>query len=168
MKKNNSLALIVALFFLLILVILLCYLFIKIGIKEEAKLTEEKTVTDDSGKSQIIYYDKGYRFDQNGWIYIHIEGEPYERGKQHGYLVAKELATIKKSLEYLTYQNTGMTWDYFVDAGQEIFYDQANTKTQELLQEIKGIADGVQEAGTDISWQEIFAWNAYEEMTVFP
>ncbi|MEA3493142.1 MAG: hypothetical protein U9R38_02000 [Candidatus Margulisiibacteriota bacterium] len=31
-------------------------------------------------------YGKGYRFEKNGWVYVHIEGEPYERGFQHGYL----------------------------------------------------------------------------------
>ncbi|MCK4996492.1 MAG: hypothetical protein KAR55_06345 [Thermoplasmatales archaeon] len=25
-------------------------------------------------------YEDGYRYNINGWIYLHIEGEPYERG----------------------------------------------------------------------------------------
>jgi len=33
-------------------------------------------------------YEKGYRYNIQGWIYLHIEGEPYERGYQHGYLLA--------------------------------------------------------------------------------
>ena len=56
-----------------------------------------------TGRSEITEYEAGYRWDENGWIYVHIEGEPYDRGKQHGHLVAEELATIKASLEYLTY-----------------------------------------------------------------
>jgi hypothetical protein len=27
---------------------------------------------------------KGYRLEQDGWIYVHIEGKPYERGYQYG------------------------------------------------------------------------------------
>ena len=27
---------------------------------------------------------KGYRYDKNGWIYLHIEGGPFERGFQRG------------------------------------------------------------------------------------
>src|SRR5262245_5973793 len=40
-------------------------------------------------------FEKGYRFPQSGWIVLHIEGEPYERGFQHGRLLAPEIvATI--------------------------------------------------------------------------
>jgi len=35
---------------------------------------------------------------------------------------------------------------------------------EEMIEEIKGIAAGAQEAGTDITWQEILAWNANEEI----
>src|SRR5436309_9041838 len=33
-----------------------------------------------------------YRYPQAGWIVLHIEGEPYERGWQHGKLLAPEIA----------------------------------------------------------------------------
>src|SRR3981081_4901055 len=35
---------------------------------------------------------QGYRYPQAGWIVLHIEGEPYERGVQHGRLLAPEIA----------------------------------------------------------------------------
>ena len=41
---------------------------------------------------------KGWRLDSNGWVYLHIEGEPYERGFQHGYLAAPELEEVMRSL----------------------------------------------------------------------
>ena len=31
-----------------------------------------------------------YRFDRNGWVYIHLEGAPQQIGYQHGYLLSKE------------------------------------------------------------------------------
>src|SRR4051812_9747848 len=34
----------------------------------------------------------GYRYSQAGWIVVHIEGEPYARGVQHGRLLAPEIA----------------------------------------------------------------------------
>src|SRR5262245_21894054 len=34
----------------------------------------------------------GYRYPQAGWIVLHIEGEPYERGYQHGRLLSSEIA----------------------------------------------------------------------------
>src|SRR5579871_572369 len=38
----------------------------------------------------------GYRYPQAGWIVLHIEGEPYERGYQHGQLLAPEIAGYLK------------------------------------------------------------------------
>src|ERR1700680_3879563 len=37
-------------------------------------------------------YGPAYRFPQAGWTVLHIEGEPYERGYQHGRLMAPEIA----------------------------------------------------------------------------
>ena len=34
---------------------------------------------------------KANRHEKNGWIYLHIEGSPEERGFQHGYLLSKEI-----------------------------------------------------------------------------
>ena len=34
---------------------------------------------------------KAHRYDENGWIYLHIEGTPFERGFQRGYLTANEI-----------------------------------------------------------------------------
>ena len=37
-------------------------------------------------------HGKGYRYNQAGWIVLHVEGDPYERGVQHGRLLAPEIA----------------------------------------------------------------------------
>ena len=37
-------------------------------------------------------YGPAYRYPQAGWIVLHIEGEPYQRGYQHGRLLASEIA----------------------------------------------------------------------------
>src|SRR5947199_6503877 len=39
-------------------------------------------------------HGKGYRYPQAGWIVLHIEGEPYERGEQHGRLLANEIVAF--------------------------------------------------------------------------
>ena len=31
-----------------------------------------------------------YRFESNGWIYVHLEGSPGQIGYQHGSLLARE------------------------------------------------------------------------------
>ena len=35
-------------------------------------------------------FGPAYRYPTGGWIYLHIEGQPYERGYQHGHLMAKK------------------------------------------------------------------------------
>ena len=93
---------------------------------------------------RISEYGKGYRLDKNGWMYVHIEGEPYERGFQHGYFLASELSEIMRSLEYLTYWNTGEDWDFFVGAREKLFVPKIK---EEFLEETKGIAEGAHSAG---------------------
>src|SRR5271155_601584 len=42
--------------------------------------------------ASVQRFGAGYRYPQAGWIVLHIEGEPYERGYQHGRLMAPEIA----------------------------------------------------------------------------
>jgi hypothetical protein len=120
--------------------------------------------------AQKLTYEKGWRVDKNGWVYIHIEGKPYERGVLHGYLAAKELKVIMKSLKELTFIETGKPWSFFTDAAQKMWnekvladYDQEKAFL-EFLEEMKGIADGAREAGVKISFADILAWNGHEEL----
>ncbi len=34
--------------------------------------------------ASVERFGAGYRYPQAGWVVLHIEGEPYERGVQHG------------------------------------------------------------------------------------
>jgi Xaa-His dipeptidase len=105
---------------------------------------------------------KGYRFDRNGWIFLHIEGEPYARGYQHGYLMAAELADVQRMVRHITPWKTGVGWEEVFIPGAEAQWSQ--WLTPEYQDEIKGIADGATAAGTDISWQEVLAWNGQHEL----
>src|SRR5207302_8797871 len=40
----------------------------------------------------VQHYGPAYRYPRAGWVVLHIEGEPYERGYQHGKLMAPEIA----------------------------------------------------------------------------
>src|SRR5262245_20862200 len=42
--------------------------------------------------SSVARWGNGYRYPQAGWIVLHIEGAPYERGLQHGRLLPAEIA----------------------------------------------------------------------------
>lgn len=102
-----------------------------------------------------------YRFERNGWIFLHVEGEPHERGYQHGYLAAPELKEVQRTLRHTTPWETGMPWEFFIKKAEELY---AKKVDGEFLEEIRGVADGARAAGTDITWQEVLAWNASMEM----
>ncbi len=106
-------------------------------------------------------YGPGYRFEKNGWIYIHVEGEPFERGFQHGYLAAAELKQVIQTQKFLLYIETGKDWEFFVEAAQKLFLSRVD---QEYLDEIRGIAEGAQKAGVTISFEEVLCWNGLYEL----
>ena len=110
----------------------------------------------------VTRYGDGYRFESNGWIYLHIEGQPYERGFQHGRLLAPELAETQRTLNYITMNDTGQTWQYFIKAAARLW---AKKIDGEYLQEIKGIAAGATSAGTPLTWQDVLALNGEMELT---
>lgn len=72
------------------------------GCGEKPAVESNGQETAKPSEEDFTVYDGAYRFNCNGWVYLHIEGEPYQRGFQHGYLLAPEigeaLATIKQRL----------------------------------------------------------------------
>ncbi|MBV9083948.1 MAG: hypothetical protein JOZ62_14820, partial [Acidobacteriaceae bacterium] len=42
-------------------------------------------------REAVQTFGPAYRYPAAGWIYLHIEGKPYDRGYQHGYLMAREI-----------------------------------------------------------------------------
>ncbi|MHB8579633.1 MAG: C45 family autoproteolytic acyltransferase/hydrolase [Ignavibacteriaceae bacterium] len=110
---------------------------------------------------QKTWLAKADKYEKNGWIYVHIEGTPEERGFQHGYLLAKE---IKESIRILSagwkYQ-TGINWSWLVNKAGEILTPKVD---EEDISEIKGIGEGMKAAGDTTSLDELVAYNGYIEL----
>jgi hypothetical protein len=90
-------------------------------------------------------YGAGYRYPQEGWIVLHIEGAPYERGVQHGRLLAPEIDRYMRC--YATMQSPGAPTE-----GWKLMRTIVSTSflrgfDHEYLEEMKGIADGASGAG---------------------
>jgi hypothetical protein len=118
---------------------------------------------DHEGQNPVISADGGYRIgNRDGWTYLHIEGDAGRRGHQHGTLLHAEIGRIIAHMKYLTLQNTGKEWFYFVAAAVELWSSRVSS---EIIEEIKGIAAGASEAGTPVSWQDVLCWNGYMELT---
>jgi hypothetical protein len=112
--------------------------------------------------ADVVRSGPGYRVEKNGWVFLHIEGRPYDRGYQHGWLMAPELADSQRTLDYITPNDTGQDWDYFVRAAARLYVKES---MHEYLQEMKGIAAGATAAGTPMSWKQVLALNGSMELT---
>ena len=103
----------------------------------------------------------GMSYNKNGWKYIHIYGKPKERGYAYGYLCAKEFKEIQKILKFLMMEAYGENWDFFIKRVSNDFKDMTKKDFPELYEEMMGISEGLNAAGTKTNIDEIIAWNFY-------
>jgi hypothetical protein len=108
------------------------------------------------------WLERASRRETNGWIHVRIQGAPFERGFQYGYLVADEYAEALRVYEAMTLQTMGMDYSFFVEAAARLEKDKI---TPELLEEMKGIAAGLTKAGVPTTLDDVIGWNAYMELT---
>jgi hypothetical protein len=93
----------------------------------------------------VIYHEKGYRYPQAGWIVLHIEGDPYPRGYQHGRLLAEEIARYVETLaRERNPKDPAEGWRSTRTLTDALFLRKLD---REFLEEMKGIADGAAESG---------------------
>jgi hypothetical protein len=86
-----------------------------------------------------------YRYPQAGWIVLHIEGEPYDRGYQHGQLLAAEIAAFVRC--YAAVQNSKAPTEGWKTTRTLVNAILLRRFEKEYLEEMKGIADGASAAG---------------------
>src|SRR5271163_504956 len=112
-------------------------------------------------------FGPAYRYPQAGWIVLHIEGEPYERGVQHGRLLAPEIAAHVRCIAAVqSSKSPSDGWKHvrtLVNALLLRRYD------DEYLKEMKGIADGASAAGArfdgrPIDLLDVATLNAWPEI----
>jgi Phospholipase B len=101
------------------------------------------------------------RHERAGWIYLHIEGGPSERGFQHGYLMAKDIAECLRAVRAHWQHDSSMEWSWlishtkgFIEAGID----------SENRAELQGIVDGMHAAGVPMTYDEIVTYNAELEV----
>lgn len=131
-------------------------------------------------------YNAGYRYNIQGWIYLHIEGKPYDRGYQHGYLLADEIVdhitrwsniihnSAKNSKNPVDFdspqykQISNDWWESCRYAINKIYWDRT---PEEYQNEIRGIADGVKARGgkvldRDVDYIDILSINQIYEYLI--
>jgi len=99
--------------------------------------------------------------EQDGWIYLKIMGEPYKRGYQHGYYLARQIADAIRVNKFLAQWDTGNEWDFFIENANKLFPQHID---DEFIDEMQGIADGASANGFQTCVAEILTWNAYQDL----
>ena len=86
-----------------------------------------------------------WKYPQAGWLVLHIEGSPYDRGLQHGRLMAREIVEYIKALSRTrSHKDPESAWKSLRLLTDAVFLRKYDV---ECLEEMKGIADGAAAAG---------------------
>ncbi|MFH1071663.1 MAG: C45 family peptidase, partial [Candidatus Glassbacteria bacterium] len=108
------------------------------------------------------WLSRASRTESEGWIFLHIEGSPFERGFQHGYLLAPEIKKVFATERHLVYWEYPKDFELFVEVGKRLF---DKSLDPELKAELRGMAAGLEKAGIDsIGYDQILAHNAFMEV----
>ena len=111
--------------------------------------SEDSAPNEWPARTAITTYGPAYRYPTSGWIYLHIEGQPYERGYQHGRLMANEIVQyMERCAAQIDMKGKKDGWDLARDTANALFLRGFD---QEILEEMKGIAEGASDAGA--RWQ---------------
>ena len=113
---------------------------------EGVRLEQDSSNDEWPVRDAVETFGPAYRYPAAGWIYLHIEGPPYERGYQHGHLMAREIP------EYLERCAASLGskdhWDDYRTTANTLFLRGFD---REILEEMRGIAEGASGAGA--RWQ---------------
>jgi hypothetical protein len=90
----------------------------------------------------------GFRYPQAGWTVLHIEGKPYDRGYQHGRLLAAEIAGHIRALSVM--QSKTAPADAWNMTRTLVGATCLRKFDREFLEEMKGIADGATAGGATV------------------
>jgi len=126
----------------------------------------------------------GKRFNVQGWVYVQIQGAPYERGYQYGYLLAEEIIDMmtrwsnmihnhpsikpfSRIMDQQQYEGVSAKWwEFCKKTSVRMYWDEY---PQEYKDEIQGIAAGVTQRGLSlygepITYEDVLASNSMYEM----
>jgi hypothetical protein len=93
----------------------------------------------------VKWFGPAFRYSDKGWTFVHIEGKPYERGYQYGYLLADEIAAYMNKLAIDAVKDDPAHGWWEIRSITDAFF--LRKYDEEYLTEMKGIADGAAKAG---------------------
>jgi hypothetical protein len=112
---------------------------------EGVNLDEVSAQDEWPAREAVQTFGPAYRYPAAGWIYLHIEGKPYDRGYQHGYLMAREIPEyLARCAHDLGGKADPQSWNQYRTTAGALFLRGFD---REILEEMRGIADGANANG---------------------
>ena len=81
-----------------------------------------------------------HRFEDGGWIYVHLEGDPASIGFQHGFLLAADIEDGFAAVSAGMMHESQRDWAFFRKAAHEMLWPKIDAEYQ---QELQGIVEGL-------------------------
>jgi hypothetical protein len=113
-------------------------------------------------KEQQSWVSQAERHEKAGWVYLHIEGQPRQRGFQYGYMMSKEIAESLRMRHAMWAYQTATDWEWLVAKSKAMITSNVDA---ENLAEIDGIVEGLKGAGVLTSRDEMVAYNAFFDLS---
>ena len=123
--------------------------------------TSQKNTADSTVNHRLA---KASRADENGWIYLHLEGSPTDIGYQHGYLAANEIDTSLHAVAYTLAHETKKDWNFYRRAARSFLWDKLD---REYKDEINGMVEGLRAKNKNYDSLDLTAYNAMEELAYY-
>jgi len=102
-----------------------------------------------------------YRFEQNDWIFVHLEGTPAQVGFQHGYQLAAEIDDLLRVIKPFLKGTTKREWSFFRETAEQMLWPGID---EEYRAEIDGIVAGLAAKNVQADRWDIVALNSIEEI----
>jgi hypothetical protein len=102
--------------------------------------------------------------DQNGWIFVHLEGTPSEMGFQHGFMLAPEIADVQKVVALGLTHDSKKEYAFFRAAAEKVLWPRIEGQYRE---ELKGIVEGLKAKNVSLDLWDVVVLNAWLELSPY-
>lgn len=102
--------------------------------------------------------------EQNGWIFVHLEGTPSEIGFQHGFLLAAEIEDAHKVVTLGLTHDSKKEYAFFRAAAEKVLWPRIESQYRE---ELKGIVEGLKAKNVSLDLWDVVVLNAWLELSPY-
>ncbi len=101
---------------------------------------------------------------KDGWIFVHLQGDPATIGYQHGYLLRPEIEDSKRAIELSTTHGVNHSWKELRAVADQLFVPKL---TDEYRQELTGMVKGLRARGSKLDLIDLATMNGYMEFSYY-